>query len=262
MGKRLTVQQLNTLKERIAANANRHDIISEVGIGHATFDRIRAAINQGEPFARMIVKAQMREAGQTIHHEKSEKNRQAIIAARTKRPNAQRARLVSRKSKHGQYAERIASLHAKGKGQAAIAKTLGLPKTTVEYYVNARPKRQAARLAQYRTADRRISQSAPQIKTLRGQGLGVGEIAEILKLPRTTVNYHFYKKTKEALSVGKEQWNGTSSPLNKHVCVGIAYAETERFIGVLAEKLALPATFLRSRLSELLGLLGHSPLRS
>jgi hypothetical protein len=94
----------------------------------------------------------------------------------------------------------------------------------------------------------------PQIHALREQKYSVKEISQKLNIPTGAVNYHLYKRPNTSSSEGALP-NGH---INKHVATGIAYAETERFVAVLAQRLGVPADFLRSRLSELLG---RSPIR-
>jgi hypothetical protein len=103
-----------------------------------------------------------------------------------------------------------------------------------------------------------------RILQMRKDGYKVREIVEKLGIKDGMVNYYVYGKYGKANKIQetrKEQQNGHSSKgsaINKNICIGIAYAEVERFIGVLSERLAIPATVLRSRLSELLE---HSPVR-
>jgi len=106
---------------------------------------------------------------------------------------------------------------------------------------------------------------AEKILALKKQGLNLTAISKQVGLPTSTVSYYMYTRKLKS-PVGKEESNGASSTngksatstVNKHVLIGIAYAETERFITLLSERLGLTSEVLRPRLSELLG---HSPLR-
>lgn len=100
----------------------------------------------------------------------------------------------------------------------------------------------------------KYAQFIPQMHALREQKYTQRAIGEKLGIPWHTVAYHLSKKQNTSSPEGASQ-NGH---INKHVAVGIAYAETERFIGVLAQRLGVPTDLLRSRLSELLG---RSPIR-
>src|SRR5258708_11856756 len=142
--KHLTVEQLHAIKEGKEQGLTIREIKVKVGVAKSTAERVLKAIKE-ERFAAMVVKAQMRAAGQRVPQEKPRTVSEAIKAARRARPNiAERAQQFrTRKSKRGQYAQQIAELHAQAIAQSEIARRLGLPKTTVGYYVHARPKRQA-----------------------------------------------------------------------------------------------------------------------
>lgn len=91
-----------------------------------------------------------------------------------------------------------------------------------------------------------------EIQRLKDQGYARREIADKLHVPGSIVSYYTGLQTSPTTG-------GTSNGiLNKNFVVGIAYAETERFVAHLSQRLALPTNFLRQRLSELLG---RSPLR-
>ena len=92
-----------------------------------------------------------------------------------------------------------------------------------------------------------------QIAVLAKQGLNQREISEKLGLYKGAPSYYLRKHSAQDSHTGEAK-NGTG--INRNIGVGIAYAETERFIGVLAERLGIAPDILRSKLSELLG---HSP---
>ena len=97
----------------------------------------------------------------------------------------------------------------------------------------------------------------PQMLALKEQKFTQAEIGRKLNMKPGTVGYYLAPRRKyQFTQLGKEQTNGH---INKNIALGIAYAETERFIGVLAQRLAFAPAILRQRLSELLG---HSPLRA
>lgn len=93
------------------------------------------------------------------------------------------------------------------------------------------------------------------IQGLRAQGVKVREIADRLNMKMSAVNHYLYSKHVK-LNGGGPVTNGS---LNKNVAVGIVYAEVERFLAALSQRLGVPTTVLRPRLSELLG---RSPFRS
>src|SRR5262245_47104372 len=97
-------------------------------------------------------------------------------------------------------------------------------------------------------------QRREEIHKLRGEGLTVRAIAEKLGVSKGNVHYYLYSG-KQNYTNGETIQNGHHS---KDLIIGICYAETERFVGVLSERFSVPAKVLRQRLSELLG---HSPLR-
>jgi hypothetical protein len=160
-----------------------------------------------------------------------------------------------------------------GMTSVEIAKKLDVNKSKVDYhlYMKAARKRKEAAMARNGTArstKRRKFRGAAvkatllreKVQALREEGLGLSAVAAKLNIPRTTANYYFYQARKH---------NGTSSspegaetnghePLNKHIKYGIAYAETERFLSALAERLDVDAKVLRLTIS---GLLGRSSLR-
>ena len=100
----------------------------------------------------------------------------------------------------------------------------------------------------------KYSQFIPQMHALRNQKYSQRQIGEKLGIPGHAVAYHLSKKQNTSSPEGAS----SNGHLNKNIAVGIAYAETERFIGVLAQRLGVPTDLLRSRLSELLG---RSPIR-
>lgn len=95
------------------------------------------------------------------------------------------------------------------------------------------------------------------ILRMKAEGMGQAEIARKLSLPISTVHYHFYEPEKDKIKGEVHNGNGHFQ-LNRHEATGIAYAEVERLIQVLAERLGVSASQLRPRLSELLG---RAPIR-
>src|SRR5215831_6740625 len=101
-----------------------------------------------------------------------------------------------------------------------------------------------------------MARVAKKVFALREKGLTIHAIARKLGVSPSKVGYHLYQT--------KEQSNGhaklptvatetdSASLTNRNIKIGIAYAETERFLGLLSERLSLSADVLRSRLSELL----------
>jgi hypothetical protein len=103
-----------------------------------------------------------------------------------------------------------------------------------------------------------------QIYALRGQGFSRSEIAVRLNIPHYMANYYAmkYKKQHESQiqQVNSPNQKGAlvENGINKNILLGVAWAETERFTALLAERLTLDPSLLRSRLPELLG---RSPFR-
>jgi predicted transcriptional regulator len=152
----------------------------------------------------------------------------------------------------------IQHLRAQGMKGSEVAKKLNVSASMVYYY--AHDKKEKAQ-----PSENKQERLTRKIQGLREKGLTIKVISEKLHVPTGTISYRLYgNKNGRTYNEQKELTNGAGSPtangngFNKHVCVGIAFAETERFIGVLSERLGVPAAFLRPRLSELLG---HSPLR-
>jgi len=106
-----------------------------------------------------------------------------------------------------------------------------------------------------------------KVAALREQGMSVKEIAKKIGVGYSTAGYYITQlnkangKISQAHSNGKESHeqiaashNGNGNgTVNRNVLIGIAYAETDRFIGVLAERLSVPGPILRRELSGLLG---------
>lgn len=102
---------------------------------------------------------------------------------------------------------------------------------------------------------------AARIRELRKEGLTIRAIAKKLHRPEGTISYRLYAAAngRSHHKLQQEESSNGHNPINNNIRIGIAYAETERFIGVLGQRLSLAPELLRSRLSELLG---HSPMRS
>jgi len=97
-------------------------------------------------------------------------------------------------------------------------------------------------------------------KRLHRDGLTIREIAAKLGITVSAVSNRLYYKPaaqQKAKEQAKANGNGNGD-YSKELVIGICYAETERFLGVLGERFGVSAKVLRSRLSELLG---HPPLR-
>lgn len=101
----------------------------------------------------------------------------------------------------------------------------------------------------------------------RAQGLSGREISAKAGVSQPQVYYWLAKVNGGSAKVNGSQGsnsnlkkgntNGVKNPFNKNILLGIAYAETERFIANIAPRIKIPAQILRRRLPELLG---HSPL--
>jgi transcriptional regulator len=155
----------------------------------------------------------------------------------------------------------IFKLRAKGLKAAEIAKQVGTESRNLSYWFY-RDNKNAATMAKIKAG---VNERQARAIELRDQGLKMREIAAKMGIASGSVNYYLYgrKQTK----IGKENTNGatrngtdgeTKNGINKNILIGVAYSETERFIGLLGTRLGISTDLLRSRLSELLG---HSPLR-
>lgn len=149
----------------------------------------------------------------------------------------------------------IASEVKSGKTQKEVSKKFKRALSTIQRIVSvSRPKLKKSGFGIY-------THLRPQIEALRAEGLGMTAVAKKLNVPPTAVNYYFYGKKKPSRpAVQNPPTNGNTKDdkgqngaFNKHVALGIAYVETERFIATIGERLELPTTFLRSSLSDLLG---------
>ena len=101
---------------------------------------------------------------------------------------------------------------------------------------------------------------AEEIVKLTEEQYGPGEIAKKLNIPQSSVYYYRHRAKHQATQSTNEEGaltNG-SITINKNIVIGIAYAEVERFISNISQRLGISADVLRPRLSELLG---RSPLR-
>lgn len=97
---------------------------------------------------------------------------------------------------------------------------------------------------------------AEEIKQLHAAGMKPRDISAKLGIPKPALAHYIYG----AYSYKKRHEEATvvDGKLNRNIAVGIVYAETERFLSALAERLGVPTTILRPKLSELLG---RSPFR-
>ncbi len=99
---------------------------------------------------------------------------------------------------------------------------------------------------------------AVKIAQYRAQGMKGREIAAKVHLSPAQIWYWLKKmNSSQDSKSSKGDVNGIKSNFNKNILLGIAYAETERFIANLAQRIKVPPQVLRRRLPELLG---HSPL--
>lgn len=151
----------------------------------------------------------------------------------------------------------VAKLRHDGFPMKRIAEACGVDQATVYAYFTGtkQAKNQHAKVTK-KFADRRV-----QIAQLRSTGLKLREIGEMLKLTPAAVGYYTRTNVQNGTEIsqnGAHQNGHNGNSINRNILFGIALSETERFIGLLSEKLSIPAEILRSRLSELLG---HSPLR-
>lgn len=97
---------------------------------------------------------------------------------------------------------------------------------------------------------------AQQIKELHAAGIKPREISAKLGIPKPALAHYIYGRY--SYKNGHEEETINNGKLNRNIAIGIVYAETERFLGALAERLGVPTTILRPKLSELLG---RSPFR-
>lgn len=159
---------------------------------------------------------------------------------------------------------RVQKYMAKGWSTLKIAKKLGITEGTAGYWITKVNKLSGARATSATNA------SGSVVGTKKGLGSKVAfymskgwktpQIAQRLGLAPQTVYYHVNKLQKQATAAtpATEETSGNSNAFSKDIRIGIAFAETERFVNAIGERLALPPTILRRRLSELLG---HSPVR-
>jgi AcrR family transcriptional regulator len=236
--KPLTVEDLETIKRGVDSGKSMAEIARDIGRVQSIVKRIRDQIKSGK-FLQRLAEIQERE----VQKAKNDKSNGVVKSSNAKNLSTEQRR------------KRITALRDQGIGLSDIAKKLGMPAGSVSYYYYSKPKKSAGQSSRNNTTEK--------ITALKQQGLTLGQIAERVGLSHNSVHYHLYTKAK----TGKEHTNGngTSSAnangdaaINRNILIGIAFAETERFIGLLSERLGVTAEVLKPRLSELLG---HSPLR-
>jgi DNA-binding NarL/FixJ family response regulator len=159
--------------------------------------------------------------------------------------------------------QEIIKLKAKGLSAAEVAKKFGTTTGNVAYwyYKDRNYKKTNGQPSVHKSDKRRA-----KILKLKEQGLTLVEIGRKVGVTSSTVGYYINsRKDSPKNQTVLEAKNGDSSAttngnstINKNIFIGIAYAEIERFIGLLSERLSISADILRPRLSELLG---HPPLR-
>ena len=178
--------------------------------------------------------------------------------------------------------KRLEILRAIAKGQgthASIGKDLGVSTSVVAVlsraYLNrgsktlnelAVPQRRGGQPGErgprgkYKKHSRTNQKQIDAVLQLREEGLTLREIGEKLQIHKSTIIRILYPSKKGDAVVAKSQnANGNGhNHINHNIPLGIAYAETERFIAHLSARLNYPPEKLRPRLSELLG---HSVLR-
>lgn len=225
-------RELENIKVRLQSGEKKRDVAKQFGRALSAVQRIAKTVRDGTFEERYLKPAREREdnPGQTPSGYKA-------VAGR---------------------GPEILKLKAKGWTVAEISKKLGTSTGSLSYWYygkggNAKKLHKAHKAKQH--------DYSAQIQNLRATGLSVRAVAEELHLtPGKTWGIIKKMKQIEHQEPTKEQSNGNSSAggINKNILIGIAFAETERFIAVLSERLGVPADILRPRLSELLG---HSPLR-
>jgi transposase-like protein len=246
-GKPLTVTDLETIKKLFDAGRGISETAKEIGRNPSIINRAYRQIKNGT-FLKRVAETQQRE----VEMKKNGK------APRSTTPGSKWASLSTE-----QRRRICAKLRSKGLSVSEVAHKLGTQTNNLSYYFYQEPAAKAKREAKAGTAS---TYKINKIHALKAEGLTGKQIAEKLKLPYTVVHYQLYKPQPH----GKEQTNGAatsnrngngavSTPsANENILIGFAFAETERFIGLLGERLRISTEVLRPRLSKLLG---HSPLR-
>lgn len=139
--------------------------------------------------------------------------------------------------------DRLRAQYKEGKAKGLTLQQIAGP--VAPAVPDAEPKRTGRRRGSSKYAE-----MIPQWKELYEKGMPARQIAEKFHVSYSMVSYHLHKKDKLQKST---QNGGQLGKLNRNVLIGVAWSETERFIGLLAQRFAFPPAFLRQRLSELLG---------
>ncbi|SRR5258708_2627549 len=242
---KITPKQIEEFKEAHAEGLSRTATAEKVGIAKSTVDRLRDAVKEGR-IDEMMSRAE-RLAAKALAHPSG------------KRPNiAQRAKHFARgKKPDPPFLPKLLQYTKEGMTLKQIAEKLHITAPMVSYW---KFKAGVSKLGTGRPISKGHGEDfTAQCLALKEQGYSLMEISTKLGVPRTTIDYHLHVKQRR-LQLQQGGLNGTGdSSFNKSIRIGIAYAETQRFIGVLGERLGIAPELLRSRLSELLG---HPPLRS
>lgn len=237
----ITPEQAQQIKAGLAEEKTLVQVASDAGVNKSTVERVnRLYIRKGK-FAEFLEKAeQMASKGKS--KPKKHKKPFELLGPKT--------------------IANIRHLRKQGVTIREISERLDVSANRVWYYTTG--KGAGENVSKLSTP--RKDNLNQKIFALREKGLTLTAIAEKLEIPLGTVHSRMYAHGASKHSeLSKEQSNGAGSTdngnalsVNKYILFGIAYAETERFIGVLSERLGVPAKVLRPRLSELLG---HSPVR-
>lgn len=238
---RLTIEQLEGIREGIEKGTPQRAITKEVGVSLSAVNRVNNKLLKTGKFDDHIAALKA--------HAKSPTNGNGKGGKRKHRGPTADAKLVAN----------IRHLKAQGLSGREIAERLNIGQSMVFYWANPKRKQKDEPRKFHDT-----TKMATRAVAMQQKGWTREEIAEKLGVVKSTVGYYLDKKAKELQIIKEPSTNGTgpsaaAAAINKNVCVGIAYAEVERFIGVLSQRLGLTPEVLRSRLSELLG---HSPLRA
>lgn len=160
--------------------------------------------------------------------------------------------------------KQIANYSIRGLAPKEIAKRLGV---TIEkvYYIRYRGKRhKGVETAIVKGKIAKANSLGQKVFELKQTGISYREIASMLKRPLGTVHSaaHWYRKNQEGgtlvtnghKSASSTNANGDiSNHPTKGELIGYAWAEVERGIATLSQRIALDPLVLRRRLSELLG---------
>lgn len=230
----ITPEQAQQIKVGFTSGTQIREIAKNAGVALSTVERVNRLFIKKGKFNEFLEKSERFHA--RPNHKPAKQNK----------PNGNPSPSVIANMRH---------LKAQGLSGREIGEKLGLGLHVVYYWL--------AKEGAPQKPEGKQAKLTAKIQTLREEGLTIREVAGKLGIPTGTVSYHLYgqkngREHHQTKELGNGAANGAASGFNKHVCVGIAFAETERFIGVLSQRLGVPTAFLRPRLSELLG---RSPLR-